>query len=117
VNNRKSVEKRLHIIEKGVVEKLENERKSQIERWGCNDHKDIEWLSILVEEVGEAARAINDSDDDDDLDYEKLELELIQSAAVCIAWLECLRTRETHINNKNYFSKMFKKEKSEQKDV
>jgi len=45
---------------------------------------DQEWLTILVEEVGEAAKGILDKKPDG------LKVEVTQVAAVALAWLECL---------------------------
>ena len=41
---------------------------------------DAEWLAVLTEEVGEAARAIQDEDD------ESLRTELVQVAAMACRW-------------------------------
>ncbi len=41
-------------------------------------------LPVLMEEVGEVAKAINERD------KAELKKELIQTAAVCVAWLEAL---------------------------
>lgn len=49
------------------------------------DRKDYQCLSVLTEEVGEVARAINEDD------LAELETELIQIAAVCSAWVENIR--------------------------
>ena len=43
-------------------------------------------LSVLVEEVGEVARAINDGEP-----LEQVERELVQVAAVAFAWIERIR--------------------------
>ncbi len=45
-------------------------------------------LVVLVEEVGEVARAIHDGEGD-----EHLAEELTQVAAVCVAWVETLKRR------------------------
>lgn len=45
-------------------------------------------LVVLVEEVGEVARAIHDGEGD-----EHLAEELAQVAAVCVAWIETLKRR------------------------
>lgn len=74
------------------------ERHRQIEKWGndfsisnisgtCanpNMPNGIR-LAVLVEEVGEVAMAMNDSEP-----VESLRKELIQVAAVCVAWLQGL---------------------------
>lgn len=60
------------------------ERLKQDEKWGANrDLDDKTWLAILVEEVGETAMAMLDHDG-------TVREELIQVAAVALAWLECL---------------------------
>lgn len=64
------------------------ERARQDAKWGwpnaglagCDPHKK---LSILVEEVGEVAEALLDRQSDDELRDE-----LVQVAAVAVAWLE-----------------------------
>ena len=58
------------------------ERTKQDAKWGQQDHDDFKWLSILAEEFGEIARGLNDGD------QENAQEEIIQTAAVCVAWLE-----------------------------
>jgi NTP pyrophosphatase (non-canonical NTP hydrolase) len=73
------------------------ERCKQDVKWGQQDHNNERWLAILVEEVGEAATAIVEASPASEGKYteiacmENLEVELIQVAAVCIQWIECLR--------------------------
>lgn len=53
----------------------------------ANPMMDPHWkLTVLVEEVGEVARALQDSQDDPD----HLAAELIDVAAVALAWLESI---------------------------
>lgn len=63
-----------------------NERSFQNEKFreGSDiwDDSDLTKLSVLTEEVGEVAKAINDGD------LQNLREELVQVAAVAIAWLE-----------------------------
>ena len=66
-----------------ILEKVFNERMAQHGRFGEQDHSDEEWLTILVEEVGEAAKAILK-----EATHAGLEMELIQIAAVAVAWHE-----------------------------
>lgn len=68
---------------------LERDRQEQLLAamkfdWTCADLdvSDDEKLRVLVEEVGEVARAIHEKSN--------LREELIQVAAVCVAWCECL---------------------------
>lgn len=67
---------------------IERERRLQLERWGEQDHPPDRWLTILHEETGEVAKAINEKQ------LPQIATELIQSAAVCVAWLERLFTPE-----------------------
>ena len=77
------------------------ERIKQDVKWGEQNHHDLKWLSILMEEVGEAAEMVNEDNPAKERLYstvalmENLEYELVQIAAVCVAWIECMRRRET----------------------
>ena len=67
-----------------VLELVCNERGEQDAKWGKQNHDMHKWLTILMEEVGEAAeRALNN-------DAECYGQELIQVAAVAVAAVECL---------------------------
>lgn len=66
---------------------IRSERDRQDQKWGQQDHDDRLWLGILVEEVGEVAKAIIDEQAAD------LDKELVQAAAVIVAWLECIQRR------------------------
>ena len=67
---------------KEILQKIREERIRQDEKWGVQDHDDFIWNAILVEEVGEVSKALLIGGD--------LESELVQVAAVTIAWLESL---------------------------
>ncbi len=58
------------------------ERIRQGAKWGEQTHSGHTWVSVLAEEVGEAAQAINDNDIPQAMD------ELVQVAAVCCAMWE-----------------------------
>jgi len=60
------------------------ERRSQLRKWGEQTHTPADWLTILVEEVGEIGHAINEGD------LANYRDELVQTAAVCIAMLESI---------------------------
>jgi NTP pyrophosphatase (non-canonical NTP hydrolase) len=71
----------------------ERQRQEQLKKEGkflytCADAEmtDGERLAVLVEEVGEVARAMNDG--------KGLREELIQVAAVAVAWVEAIDTAE-----------------------
>lgn len=90
-----------------VVMLLERERKKQVEKWGDQSlaHADERWLCILTEEVGELAQAILQCP----TRYvprqyaiqtpAPIRTELIQIAAVAIAWLEALDTCDVLAGN------------------
>ena len=62
---------------------IREERAKQDAKWGEQNHTDDHWMMILQEELGEAAQALLNGKGDD------AHGELIQSAAVLVAWLEC----------------------------
>ena len=72
-----------HVDELGVFETIAAERREQDERWGAERHLDLRlWTTVLAEEFGEVARAVLENNP------EELRRELVQVAAVCVAWLE-----------------------------
>jgi NTP pyrophosphatase (non-canonical NTP hydrolase) len=70
-----------------IVVALLRERARQDAKWGEQNHGDDRWAVILGEEYGEVCLAINEG-----LSGE-LRDELIQVAAVAVAWLEALERR------------------------
>lgn len=80
------------------------ERIKQDAKWGVQNHDDLKWLAILAEEFGEAAECVTKLcvppiEHSMDASYKDLlEYELIQVAAVCAAWVECIRRREAVIS-------------------
>jgi hypothetical protein len=72
------------------------ERRRQDEKWGQQDRHDFEWVSILTEEVGEAAAEANEANFHSGKnrgDYSLLRAELVQVAAVAVAWVEAIDRR------------------------
>lgn len=67
-----------------------HERESQYEKWGQQDHDEDRWMVILMEEVGEAARAIFD---ENPANYRE---ELLQVAAVAVAAIEAFDRKFPH---------------------
>jgi NTP pyrophosphatase (non-canonical NTP hydrolase) len=65
-----------------VFHEIRKERERQIAKWGVQRHDDFRWLAIFQEELGEVCQAILQERHDDACQ------ELIQSAAVLVAWLE-----------------------------
>lgn len=66
------------------IELVMLERKNQDVRWGVQNHGPDGWLAILMEEVGEVARAVLEGKA---FTYRD---ELVHVAAVAVAALECI---------------------------
>lgn len=85
-----------------VIREIIEERSRQDLKWGEQNWIDPAWTSILSEEVGEAAREANDGtwpphDKTREESTRRLRKELIQVAAVAVAWIEAIDRRdETH---------------------
>lgn len=69
-------------IRAGVVSDVLAERRRQIEKWGVQTHAPGQWSLILGEEYGEVCQAA--------LESANLREELVQVAAVALAWAEQL---------------------------
>lgn len=65
-----------------IYQRIDEERERQEARFGGNVHDWYEWLPILMEELGEAARAMLTGTVQD------VERELIHAAAVIVAMIE-----------------------------
>jgi NTP pyrophosphatase (non-canonical NTP hydrolase) len=65
-----------------ILQLIKDERIRQDTKWGPQHHDDGTWLLILIEEVGEASQAVLQGRTQD------VVTELVQSAAVIVAWLE-----------------------------
>lgn len=65
-----------------VFRAIDDEREAQLVKWGEQHHDPDRWNTILTEETGEAAKEVNEGD------HQKMVAELIQVAAVAVAWLE-----------------------------
>ena len=78
-----------------VLGQVLEERARQDAKWGQQDHLPVIWTGILLEEVGEVAQEVNEgwfSDSGPAIEL-RLEEELIQVAAVAVAWVEALQRR------------------------
>ena len=60
---------------------IEIEREAQDEKWGEQRHSDEKWLAILLEELGEAAKAVLEKNEEGLLE------ETVQVAAVLQNWI------------------------------
>jgi NTP pyrophosphatase (non-canonical NTP hydrolase) len=71
-----------------ILEAVLSERERQDERWGDQtENSDLEWMSILTEEIGEVAKDVNAHR------VAGMFEELIQCAAVLFAWSEAYINR------------------------
>ena len=71
-----------------ILREVAQERDKQDRKWGVQEHSDLYWLGILVEEVGEVAKELIEKNR---TGY--VRSELTQVAAVAVAWMECRRRR------------------------
>ena len=73
------------VEQKSVLRLVELERDSQDIKWGSPwSRPEVPWLAILTEEIGEVGTAIQNNDE------KNLKNELVQVAAVAVAWLETM---------------------------
>lgn len=87
--------KYIHTMGDRVVNTLVDvfdERVSQDEKWGVQEHDDYVWNAILGEEVGEVAQALIDHEFKG-TDHKDVRAELVQVAAVAVAWIEAIDRR------------------------
>lgn len=74
-----------------VLRDVVRERQRQDKKWGPQDHHPVWWMSILVEEVGEAAQEVLGLEFGDAAKARgDLREELVQVAAVAISAVEAL---------------------------
>lgn len=71
-----------------AFESVTAERLVQDVKWGQQNHAPVEWLAILIEEIGEFARAEMEHRYRGD-SPRKMREELVQVAAVAMAMLQC----------------------------
>lgn len=85
----------LHLL--SPFEWVREERRRQHERRGDQNHNSLKWFTILAEEFGEVARCLEERTEykTDNVEYRRqLEYELVQTAAVAVAWIEAIRRGE-----------------------
>jgi len=77
-----------------IFKEIKEEREKQDIKWGEQNHKPIEWIAILTEEVGETSKAALEAHFEkcfwDPKKLKEYREELIQVAAVSVAMLESL---------------------------
>jgi len=75
----------VQLATRSIAFEIEMERRRQLRKWGEQNHNGTTWATILIEEVGEACKEVNEA-----VSVERLREELIQVAAVAVAWIECI---------------------------
>lgn len=70
-----------------ILEEIMKERERQQELWGDQHNSDERWTLVLSEETGEVSKSLIEQDG------KNVDVELVQCAAVIVAWLEDRRTR------------------------
>lgn len=86
---------------RSLLEEVHTERKRQIRKWGVQHHPHADWSLILSEEMGEAAEEANElhfrghvvDQETHERRTRNLRKELIEVAAVALAWVEDIDTR------------------------
>ena len=74
-----------------ALKAIYEERDRQDEKWGIQNHKPLQWFSIIGEEYGEMLKAYNEYTFDKQLSHiENMIREAVQTAASCVAMLECM---------------------------
>ena len=81
-------------IQRKILNEITDERIRQDAKWGPQYHNDSIWGMILMEEVGEVAQSVVDSMLDEKQHLANIKKELIQVAAVAVAWLECIEKKK-----------------------
>ena len=71
----------MKITKEAFNDLIQIERNAQDEKWGEQNHTDEKWLAILLEELGEAAKAVLEGDE------VGLFQEVTQVGAVLQAWV------------------------------
>lgn len=75
---------------KQIFEEIKAERERQDQKWGIQRHHPFLWNTILAEEFGEINKATLDFFNGEE-SFEDIEMELIQTAAVCVSYLQSIR--------------------------
>jgi len=75
---------RIEKSERAIISLLIQERERQTEKWGEQNHDPAYWMGVLMEEVGEVAKAMIENNT---REYRK---ELIEVAAVAVQMVACL---------------------------
>lgn len=95
-----------------ILNEIRKERERQDSKWGEQNNKPMEWIPIIMEELGEASKEAlehyfrypdklgsNPSDNYQKMRLELYRKELIETAAVCVNAIQCLDRNELYVSN------------------
>ncbi len=89
---------------KEILQEIKSERYKQDKKWGEQNHDQFKWLAILMEEIGEASKELNDclippnkNNTNLLINYRK---EMIQVGAVVVAMIESFDRNENMFKSK-----------------
>lgn len=96
-----------------LLNEICSERENQDRKWGQQNHHPERWLSILVEEVGEASKEICE------YNGKKYREEMIQVAAVALSMLECFDRNKyaDHLNFNPSFAEAYNRNRPFQDQI
>jgi NTP pyrophosphatase (non-canonical NTP hydrolase) len=81
-------------LQSGVFRSIALERKRQDDKWGIQNHDPLVWFAIAGEEFGEVAKALVQRES-----VQMLRAELVQLAAVVVAFIESLDRNELALSD------------------
>lgn len=87
----------LEIQSMSPIKWVEEERFRQVKARGTQDHNPLKWFTVLAEEFGEVARALEERTEfklSQEEYLRQIQYELIQLAAVSVAFIEAIRRAE-----------------------
>lgn len=85
----------------GVLRDVAEERLSQFQKWGKQQHNSDRWAVLIGEEYGEYCQALQQGDEwSKETDADNEESELIQIAALCVQAVEQIREERKYRNAK-----------------
>ena len=85
-------------IKSAALNDVMTERAKQDEKWGEQNHSDFVWCAIAGEELGEVQQAAL-HDQFGGAHAGTVRGELVQLAAVCLQWIECIDRKEPEVKS------------------
>ena len=87
------------MVQEETISLIRAERSRQDQLHGEHSHSPTEWLPILIEEAGEVSKEVCDGCHKyrGVYDFAQLRQELVQVAAVAVAWIEDMSRAECEV--------------------